>query len=74
MLHEVHANKNNLGELVGFLSLSYFVKYKGDLVVVQFIVLSCGNLFLETCTELNQTQRSKMLLGKLNEDVRSSTF
>ena len=31
---------------------------------------------LETCTELNQTQRSKMLciLGKLNEDVSSSTF
>lgn len=31
---------------------------------------------LETCKELNQTQRSKMLciLGKLNEDVSSSTF
>ena len=31
---------------------------------------------LETCTELNQTQRSKMLsiLGKLNEDVSSSTL
>jgi len=31
---------------------------------------------LETCTELNQTQKSKMLctLGKLNEDVSSSTF
>ena len=41
--------------------------------------VNCTELWqpaLETCTELNQTQRSKMLciLGKLNEDVVAQLF